>query len=44
MSILDHTDNPGILGEMAHIKAETENVQDKHKISCMERKKKVLKK
>lgn len=34
MSILDHTDNPGLLGEMAHIKAEKENVQDKHKISC----------
>lgn len=32
MSILDHTDNPGLLGEIAHIKAEKENVQDKHKI------------
>lgn len=40
MSILDHTDNSGLLGEMAHIKAEKENVQDKHKISCNGKEKK----
>lgn len=34
MSVLDHTDNPGLLGEITHIKAEKKNVQDKHKISC----------
>lgn len=44
MSILDHIDNPGLLGEIAHIKAEKENVQDKHKISCNGKEKKVLQK